>query len=125
MHVERVLQQWWEPERNLIDMLTEGKTHGEWRDIPLEKEACTRTLVVQQSNRIDHLPRQMQLVRESEGSMMKHCDMARQAGIIHPDMVVNTLKPMRIIGSRQGKRSLCSVGEWLPWLHRQHHSAHG
>ena len=38
-HVERVLQQWWEPERNLIDMLTEGKTHSEWRDVPLEKEA--------------------------------------------------------------------------------------
>ena len=34
----RILQQWWEPERNLIDMLTEGKTHGEWRDVPLEKE---------------------------------------------------------------------------------------
>ena len=22
----------------IIDMLTEGKTHGEWRDVPLEKE---------------------------------------------------------------------------------------
>jgi len=34
----RILQQWWEPERNIIDMVV-GKTQGEWRDIPLEKEA--------------------------------------------------------------------------------------
>ena len=34
----RVLQQWWEPERNIIDMVA-GKTQGEWRDVPLEKEA--------------------------------------------------------------------------------------
>ena len=34
----RILQQWWEPERNIIDMVA-GKTQGEWRDIPLEKEA--------------------------------------------------------------------------------------
>ena len=33
----RILQQWWEPERNIIDMVA-GKTQGEWRDIPLEKE---------------------------------------------------------------------------------------
>ena len=33
----RVLQQWWEPERNIIDMVA-GKTQGEWRDIPLEEE---------------------------------------------------------------------------------------
>ena len=34
----RILQQWWEPERNIIDMVA-GKTQGEWRDVPLEKEA--------------------------------------------------------------------------------------
>ena len=34
----RILQQWWEPERNIIDMVA-GKTQGEWRDIPLEEEA--------------------------------------------------------------------------------------
>ena len=34
----RILQQWWEPERNIIDMVA-GKTQGEWRDIPLEDEA--------------------------------------------------------------------------------------
>jgi hypothetical protein len=34
----RILQQWWEPERNIIDMVA-GKTQGEWRDIPLEQEA--------------------------------------------------------------------------------------
>jgi hypothetical protein len=34
----RILQQWWEPERNIIDMVA-GKTQGEWRDIPLEVEA--------------------------------------------------------------------------------------
>jgi hypothetical protein len=34
----RILQQWWEPERNIIDAVTEKKTQGEWRDIPLEKE---------------------------------------------------------------------------------------
>lgn len=33
-----ILQQWWEPERNIIDMVA-GKTQGEWRDVPLEKEA--------------------------------------------------------------------------------------
>ena len=33
----RILQQWWEPERNIIDMVA-GKTQGEWRDIPLEEE---------------------------------------------------------------------------------------
>ena len=35
----RVLQQWWEPERNIIDMVA-GKTQGEWRDVPLEEETC-------------------------------------------------------------------------------------
>ena len=34
----RILQQWWEPERNIIDMVA-GKTQGEWRDVPLEEEA--------------------------------------------------------------------------------------
>ena len=34
----RILQQWWEPERNIIDAVAEKKTQGEWRDIPLEKE---------------------------------------------------------------------------------------
>ena len=34
----RILQQWWEPERNIIDMVA-GKTQGEWRDIPLEVES--------------------------------------------------------------------------------------
>ena len=33
----RVLQQWWEPEQNIIDMVA-GKTQGEWRDVPLEQE---------------------------------------------------------------------------------------
>jgi hypothetical protein len=33
----RILQQWWEPERNIIDMVA-GKTQGEWRDIPMEEE---------------------------------------------------------------------------------------
>ena len=33
----RILQQWWEPEQNIIDMVA-GKTQGEWRDIPLEEE---------------------------------------------------------------------------------------
>jgi hypothetical protein len=37
-HRVRILQQWWEPERNIIDMVA-GKTQGEWRDIPLEQEA--------------------------------------------------------------------------------------
>jgi hypothetical protein len=32
----RILQQWWQPERNIIDMVA-GKTQGEWRDIPLEE----------------------------------------------------------------------------------------
>ena len=35
----RILQQWWEPERNIIDMVAEKKMQGEWRDIPLEEEA--------------------------------------------------------------------------------------
>lgn len=35
--IVRVLQQWWEPEQNIIDMVA-GKTQGEWRDIPMEKE---------------------------------------------------------------------------------------
>lgn len=33
----KILQQWWEPERNIIDMVA-GKTQGEMRDIPLEAE---------------------------------------------------------------------------------------
>lgn len=37
-HRVRILQQWWEPEQNIIDMVA-GKTQGEWRDIPLEVEA--------------------------------------------------------------------------------------
>jgi hypothetical protein len=37
-HRVRILQQWWEPERNIIDMVA-GKTQGESRDIPLEQEA--------------------------------------------------------------------------------------
>ena len=35
--VLKVLQQWWEPEQNIIDMVA-GKTQGEWRDVPLEQE---------------------------------------------------------------------------------------
>ena len=35
----RILQQWWEPERNIIDAVAEKKTQGEWRDVPLEEEA--------------------------------------------------------------------------------------
>lgn len=35
----RILQQWWEPERNIIDAVAEKKTQGEWRDIPVETEA--------------------------------------------------------------------------------------
>jgi hypothetical protein len=34
-----ILQQWWEPERNIIDAVAEKKTQGEWRDVPLEWEA--------------------------------------------------------------------------------------
>ena len=34
----RILQQWWEPEKNIIDMVA-GKTQGEWRDVPLEVES--------------------------------------------------------------------------------------
>lgn len=34
----RILQQWWEPEQNIIDMVA-GKTQGEWRDVPLEVES--------------------------------------------------------------------------------------
>jgi len=37
-HRVRILQQWWEPERNIIDAVAEKKTQGEWRDIPLETE---------------------------------------------------------------------------------------
>jgi hypothetical protein len=37
----RVLQQWWEPEQNIIDRVT-GKTQGEWRDIPTETEDFTQ-----------------------------------------------------------------------------------
>jgi hypothetical protein len=37
----RILQQWWEPEQNIIDMVA-GKTKGEWRDIPLEAEDFTQ-----------------------------------------------------------------------------------
>jgi hypothetical protein len=33
----RILQQWWEPEYNIIDMVVDKKT-GEWRDVPIEKE---------------------------------------------------------------------------------------
>jgi len=33
----RILQQWWEPEQNIIDMVA-GKTQGEWRDVPLEEK---------------------------------------------------------------------------------------
>ena len=33
----RILQQWWEPEYNIIDMVIDKKT-GEWRDVPLEEE---------------------------------------------------------------------------------------
>jgi len=33
----RILQQWWEVEQNIIDRAA-GKTHGEWRDVPLEEE---------------------------------------------------------------------------------------
>jgi hypothetical protein len=36
-HKETILQQWWEPEQNIIDMVA-GKTQGEWRDVPLEQE---------------------------------------------------------------------------------------
>ena len=35
--IVKVLQQWWEPEQNILDMVV-GKTQGEWRDVPLEKE---------------------------------------------------------------------------------------
>jgi len=35
----RILQQWWEPERNIIDAVAEKKMQGEWRDILLETEA--------------------------------------------------------------------------------------
>ena len=33
----RTLQQWWEPEYNIIDMVVDKKA-GEWRDVPLEME---------------------------------------------------------------------------------------
>ena len=36
----KILQQWWEPEQNIIDMVA-GKTKGEWRDIPTETEDFT------------------------------------------------------------------------------------
>jgi len=32
-----ILQQWWELEQNIIDRAA-GKTQGEWRDVPIEKE---------------------------------------------------------------------------------------
>lgn len=46
-HVERVLQQWWENKNIVLAIHVEDRddnplpppTHGEWRDIPLEKEA--------------------------------------------------------------------------------------
>ena len=46
-HVERVLQQWWENKNIVLAIHVEDKdgnplpppTHGEWRDVPLEKEA--------------------------------------------------------------------------------------
>jgi hypothetical protein len=38
-HRVQILQQWWIPERNIIDAVVEKKTQGEWRDIPLEVEA--------------------------------------------------------------------------------------
>ena len=45
-HVERVLQQWWENKNIVLAIHVEDKdgnplpppTHGEWRDVPLEKE---------------------------------------------------------------------------------------
>lgn len=33
----RILQQWWEPEYNIIDMVIDKKS-GEWRDVPIEEE---------------------------------------------------------------------------------------
>ena len=33
----RVLQQWWQPEYNILDMVVDKKA-GEWRDVPLEEE---------------------------------------------------------------------------------------
>ena len=33
----RILQQWWEPEYNIIDMVVDKKA-GQWRDVPIEKE---------------------------------------------------------------------------------------
>jgi hypothetical protein len=33
----RFLQQWWEPEYNIIDMVVDKKI-GQWRDVPIEKE---------------------------------------------------------------------------------------
>jgi hypothetical protein len=33
----RILQQWWESEYNIIDMVVDKKA-GEWRDVPIEKE---------------------------------------------------------------------------------------
>ena len=40
-HKVTILQQWWEPEQNIIDMVA-GKTKGEWRDVPLEAEDFTQ-----------------------------------------------------------------------------------
>ena len=45
-HVERVLQKWWENKNIVLAIHVEDKdgnplpppTHGEWRDVPLEKE---------------------------------------------------------------------------------------
>ena len=33
----RILQQWWEPKYNIIDVVADRKT-GEWRDVPVEDE---------------------------------------------------------------------------------------
>jgi hypothetical protein len=33
----RILQQWWEPEYNIIDMVVDKKI-GEWRDVSVEQE---------------------------------------------------------------------------------------
>jgi hypothetical protein len=33
----RILQQWWEPEYNIIDMVVDKKI-GKWRDVSVEQE---------------------------------------------------------------------------------------
>ena len=43
MHVERVLQQWWEQKGMTMNLgwggeMPIGEIKGEWRDVPLEKE---------------------------------------------------------------------------------------